>query len=338
MKAWPMKFALAAACILALLSTSPALAGDSDLRIIETYKIGGTGGWDYANFDTVTKRLYVTHGSSIAAIDTVTGAITQHLADANGAHIALPLDGGKTLLLTQGKLNQATFVDALTGAPLGNVPTGSKPDGAISDPATGAIFVLDNAGNEIDVIDPVTRRPTGKIPLSGAPESGGADGNGLLYTHLEDKNAIVIIDTKTLTVKATYPLDDCDEPSGLALITGQNLLLSACNNGFARVTNADTGAEVARLPIGLHADGALYDARTKRGYIPSGAGTLTIISFDGTPSVIDVVTTRPGARTAALDPDTGRIYLPFADYGPPEAPGKKPTIMPDTFAVLVVGP
>ncbi|MGA9657760.1 MAG: hypothetical protein WBQ60_01475 [Asticcacaulis sp.] len=80
-----MKLTLAAASILALLSTSPAVAGYSGLRIIKTYKIGGTGGWDYANFDTVTKRLYVTHGSSIAAIDTVTGAITPHLADASGA-------------------------------------------------------------------------------------------------------------------------------------------------------------------------------------------------------------------------------------------------------------
>ncbi|MGA9657759.1 MAG: hypothetical protein WBQ60_01470 [Asticcacaulis sp.] len=50
------------------------------------------------------------------------------------------------------------------------------------------------------------------------------------------------------------------------------------------------------------------------------------------------MTTRPGARTAALDPDTGRIYLPFAEYDPPPKPENRPSIVPDTFAVLVVGP
>ncbi len=301
------------------------------------YKIGGTGGWDYDNYDSVSHRLFITHGTSIAAVDTLTGKVTPHLADAGGAHIALPLADGKTVLLTQGKLNKASFIDAVTGVDLVDVPTAGKPDGAILDPLTGRVFVLDNDSNEIDVIDPVTRSLIGKIALAGAPESGAADGSGLLYTHLEDKNAIVVIDTKALTVKTTYALNDCNEPSGLALVTGQNLLLSACKDGFARVTDATTGAEVAHLPIGLRADGALYDAKTKRGYIPSGVGTLTVISFDGAPRVIEVVTTRPGARTAALDPETGRIFLPYADLLPPAKAGERPSAIPDTFAVLVLG-
>ncbi|MDI7775772.1 hypothetical protein [Asticcacaulis sp. EMRT-3] len=333
-----MKRLTAVASVLALLCASSAHAGDSGLKIVDTYRIGGAGGWDYASFDLGTKRLYVTHATSIAAIDTATGTVTPNLAEADGAHIALPLDGGKTLLVTQGKLDKASFIDALTGADLGDVATAAKPDGAIFDPATGMVFVLGNGGDEIDAIDPASRTLTGRIPLAGAPESGAADGKGLIYTHLEDKDALVVIDSKTMRVKATFPLDDCPEPSGLALISDQNLILSACKNGFARISKADTGTEVARLPIGLHADGALYDARTQLGYVPSGAGTLTVISFKSAPKVLDVITTKPGARTAALDPDTGRLYLPYADYGPPEAPGKKPGIVPGTFAVLVVGP
>ncbi len=332
-----MKTLLAAASILTMLFGAPALAGDSSLKVIDTYNVGGTGWWDYANFDPVARRLYVTHGSSIAVVDVDTGKVTPHLLDAAGAHIALPLGDGKTLLVTQGNTGQASFVDAMTGANLGDISTRGKPDGAIIDSATDRIFVLDNDGDAIDVIDPNTRTLVGKIALAGAPESGAADGKGLLFTHLEDKDQIAVIDTRNLTVKATYDLKDCKEPSGLALIADQRLLLSACHDGVARISNADTGAEVATVAIGDHADGALYDDNSKLGYIPSGDGKLTVISFDGAPHVVEVVATKVGARTAALDPKTGRVYLPTVDLGPPAKPGDRPSIVADTFEILVVG-
>lgn len=326
----------AAVSLLALLACTPALAGTTGLKVTNTVKIGGTGGWDYDNFDPVLRRLYVTHGTSIAAVDMTSGAVTPHLADANGAHIALPLDGGRTLLLTQGKTNTASFIDAMTGADLGDVATAGKPDGAIFDPASGQVFVLANDGDEIDVLDPKTHTLIGKIAVAGAPESGAADGDGLLYTHLEDKNAIVVIDTRAMAVKASYTIPDCGGPSGLALDKADHLLLSACDGGHARITDTATGAELALLPTGDRCDGALYDDKLKLGYIPCGDGTLTVISFDGAPHVIDTITTRRGARTAALDPDTGTIYLPTADLGPVDPATNRPAIVPDTFAILVV--
>jgi DNA-binding beta-propeller fold protein YncE len=334
-----MKTKWFASSVLALIiGTSSAHAGASGLKAIDTFKIGGTGGWDYANVDPVARKLYVTHGTSIASIEIDTGKVTPHLADASGAHIALPLNDGQTLLLTQGKANKASFIDAQTGAELGSVATGTKPDGAIIDPATGQVFVLDNGGAQIDVIDPAARTLTGKIAMDGAPEGYAADGKGLLFTHYEDKNAIAVVDTRAMKIKATYSMPDCAEPTGLALIPDQRLLLSACDNGKARITNADTGALVASLPIGGGADGVAYDEKTKLGYIPCGDdGTLVVISFDGKPRIIDVVKTRKGARTIALDPQTGRVYLPFAEYGPPAKAGERPTIIADTFAVLVMG-
>lgn len=332
-----MKPLLAAASLIGLLSAAPSLAGDSGLHILSAIHIGGTGSWDYASFDTVTRKLYVTHGASLAVIEVDSGAVNPHLADASGAHIALPLGDGKTLLMTQGKASKASFIDAATGADLGDIATASKPDGAILDPLTGNIFVLDNGGEQIDVIDPKTRALVGKIALAGAPEGGIADGRGLVFTHFEDKNQIAVIDTRSLSVRAIYDLKDCDEPTGMAFVPDRRLLLSACQGGIARVTNADTGAEVATVAVGQHPDAALYDETAKLGYVPSGDGKLTVISFDGRPHVVDVITTKTGARTAALDPKTGRIYLPTADYGPPGKAGDHPSIIADTFQVLVVG-
>ncbi|MBC7668432.1 MAG: hypothetical protein H7236_08275 [Gemmatimonadaceae bacterium] len=51
-------------------------------------------------------------------------------------------------------------------------------------------------------------------------------------------------------------------------------------------------------------------------------------------AVIDKVTTKVRAKTGAVDSETGKIYLPSADYDPPATPGSKPSMKPGSFAVL----
>ena len=84
----------------------------------------------------------------------------------------------------------------------------------------------------------------------------------------------------------------------------------------------------------------------KRGLVftSNGEGTLTVIHQD-TPDryrVIENAATERGARTLALDPSSGRLYLPTAEFGPPpaptaERPNPRPSLVPGTFRVLEVG-
>ena len=328
----PILFALGA------VATLPAFAGTSGLSVIDTIKVGGDGGWDYAAVDGTTHKLYLSHKTSVASVDLATKTVNANFATADGAHIGLPVQDGAAVLITNGKANTVTLNDAATGAVTATIATDSKPDAALLDAATGNVFVMANDGNKVDVIDLASAKVVANIAVGGAAEGGASDGQGLVFTHLEDKDAIVAIDARAMTVKATYPLNDCPEPSGLAFVAKGRLILSACKNGTARVTNADTGAEVASLAIGQRPDGALYDDKAMLGYIPCGDGTLSVISFAGdTPAVVDVIATKAGARTAALDPTTGYVYLPTADLGPPATPGDRPSILPGTFEVLVVG-
>ncbi len=329
-----MKSLIALSAVLAL---SPLAAHAGALHVADTLKIGGAGGWDYVTVDPVHNRAFVAHGAAISAVDLGTRQALPALIAAQGSHIALPVDGGRTLLVTNGKSNTVTFNDAVTGAEIASVATDAKPDAAIIEPVSGNAYVMANGGSAVDVVDVATHAVVAKIATGGAPEAAAVDGKGLVFTHLEDKNALVVIDARTHAIKATYALKDCDEPSGVAFVDAGRLVLSACRNGIARVTNADTGAEVATVAIGLHPDGALYDAKARLGYVPSGDGKLTVIAFDGKPHVVDVVTTRPGARTAALDPATGHVLLPVADLTPPAKAGDRPGIVPDSFSILVVG-
>jgi DNA-binding beta-propeller fold protein YncE len=330
----PLIFLLAA-----VISIAQSSATDSASRtVVETIKVGGPDGWDYATFDALNHTLYIAHGSSVASMNATTKAINPHLADAQGAHIAVPFAGGSKLLITHGKANQITLNDAKTGAVDAAIPTDMKPDAALIEPTTGRGFVMANGGGMVDVIDLDRKAVVARIAVGGAPEAATDNGQGLVFTHLEDRHAIVVIDAKTLKVRATFPMSGCEDPSGIAAIPKRDLILSACANQIVRLTNATTGAAVASLPLGKHPDSAFWDEDRQVGYVPCGDGTLTVIGFkDDVARVSEVVVTEPGARTGALDPKSGLVYLPTGEFGAPEKPGGRPSIVPNTLKVLVIG-
>ena len=309
-------------------------------HVTDNIKVGGTGGWDYATVDAATRKMYIAHGMVISAVDIDAKTATPALAQANGSHIAIPFNAGKALMITNGKANTVTLNDATSGAVLATIATDAGPDGAIIDGGTGHAFVMANHAGMVDVIDLDARTVLGKIAVPGKPEGAATDNKGRIFTHMEDKNQLVVIDAGTMTIIATWDMKDCASPSGLAYVGGaHDWILSACDNKTARVTDIKTGKEIASLPIGEGPDFALYDADRQVGYIPAGEGKLTAIDFSGAaPAVVATIPTAKGARTAALDPKTGKVLLPTADFGPVQPGAKRPSVLPDTFRVLVVSP
>lgn len=60
----------------------------------------------------------------------------------------------------------------------------------------------------------------------------------------------------------------------------------------------------------------IYDDHRQLAFIPSAlAGTLSVIALSGSldTKVIETVPTQVGVRTGAVDPQTGRVYLPTAE-------------------------
>jgi DNA-binding beta-propeller fold protein YncE len=165
-----------------------------------------------------------------------------------------------------------------------------------------------------------------------------ADGHGRVFVNVEDKAEIAVVDIAGRKVAARYKLTGCEEPSGLALNPVTGLLIAACANKKAVVLQSKDGAIAATLIIGERPDTVIFDPNRRLFFIPCGEGNLAVISEkSGTPVVIATVPTANGARTAALDSKTGKIYLPTADFAPPAEGEKRYKVMPGTFRVLVVG-
>ncbi len=242
------------------------------------------------------------------------------------------------MLSTNGNSNTATLFQAASGSVIAEISTGQKPDAAVFEPSTGLVFVMNAKGGDVTLVDPHQAKAVGEIPIGGALEFAVADGTGHVFVNIEDQGAIAVLDAASRQVTARYPLKDCEAPSGLAIDIEDKVLVSACANGIAKLVSASDGAEIATLQIGKRPDAVIWDVARKLFFIPSGGdGLLTVIARRGPAAftVVDRVTTRLGARTGALDPATGRIYLPTATLIP--AATGRPTPAPGTFVVLVVG-
>jgi DNA-binding beta-propeller fold protein YncE len=300
---------------------------------------GPDGGWDYSTFDPVSRRLYVARSDGITALDVDTLTLTGHLTDGQSTHKVIVLKDGAEIAVTNRGTNGLLFVDAKTGHLIADVPTVKGPDGAIYDPASGLVLVLSHAG-ELGLVDPRTRTSVGSIPIPGAMEEAAAV-DGKVFINLEDKGQIAVVDVRRRAVLKTYPLNGCEGPGGLAYAERAGLLIAACANNVAKVVRTSDGSVVATIAIGTGPDGAMYDAERRLAFIPCGRdGVLDVIAVPDAEHValVQTVKTELGARTGAIDPKTGRVYLPTATYDIAHfGPGRFPTV-PGTFVILVVAP
>lgn len=296
---------------------------------------GPDGRYDYATVDSAARRLFVGRGGGVMAIDLDTRNVTPVLTPGEGVAAVLMLPG--TLMLsTNGDANTAMILDRRTGRHTATIPTGKDPDGAAYDARSGLAFVMNGDSEDVTVIDPSRARAVATVPVGGRPEGAVADGSGSLFVNVEDTAEIARIDIARRNVVARYRLAGCEEPTGIAHDPVTGLLIAACHNGVAKLIDARTGADRGGFGIGKMADGAIFDPARRLVSIPCNDGTLTIAALDrrGMARRIATVRTQVGARTAALDAATGRLYLPATDYRP-DAQGE-PQRVAGTFKVLVV--
>jgi YVTN family beta-propeller protein len=333
------KMALAACLVFAILTPSASFA-QKPYSIQVRWTIGGEGGWDYLLADAAAHRLYVTHATRLEVLDTSSGKVVTGMKGLHG--VALD-DAGKFGYISDGGANSVVVFDRATLQTLATIPTGTNPDGIAFEPVTKTVWAFNGRSHDVSVIDTTQRKVIATIALPGKPEFPQADGKGMVFANIEDKNAIVRLDAAGRQITATWPLSNCDSPSGLAIDTAGRRLFSVCDGKKMAVTDANTGKTLANPTIGDSPDAAGYDAGHKLAFSSNGDGTLTVIDASGaTYPVLQDLATQRGARTMAFDSGTGRVYLVTAEFGPRPAatadnPRPRPAVVPGSFTVLVVG-
>src|SRR5271170_46089 len=306
--------ALAASALIA--STPPSLVAKQPYQIIDHWKIGGSGGWDYLLTDPPSHLLYITHGPRVEVLDTVTGKAVAAITGMKGTHgIALD-DSGNFGYISDGGNNNVVVFDRHTYKIAAAVPAGTNPDGIVFEPTTRTVWAFNGRSNNVTVLDAVTFHVVSTLELPGKPEFPVADGRGFVYDNIQSGNEIVRFDARTGKLTATWPLTNCESPSGLAMDLLHRRLFAVCDGNKMAVIDADSGKQLASPEIGGGPDAAAFSATHQLAFSSNGDGTLTIIDAGNYYKVLENLPTARGARTMAYDRLTDRAFLVTAQLGP----------------------
>ena len=331
--------------VIVLFLCSPSLfAADAGYHVVKKYKLGGEGGWDYLTLDPDSRHLYISRGTHVIVIDADSGKPVGDIPDTPGVHgIALAPEFNRGFT-SNGREGTVSIFDLKTLALISKVKgVGDNPDAILYDPATKRVFTFNGRSHDSTAIDAASGKIVGKVPLDGKPEFGVSTGAGEIFVNIEDKSELTDFDPQSLKVKSTWPLAPCQEPSGLAMDVKNRRLFSGCDNKMMAVVNADTGKVITTLPIGDGVDANRFDPETHLAFASCGEGVLTVVKEESPDkySVLQNVPTQARARTMELDSKNHQIYLVTADFGPKPAatadqPNPRPSVLPDSFVVLVV--
>ena len=326
-----------------LLTGATAGLQSQSYHVTHTYTLGGDGGWDYLSLDTVGHRLFVARQDRVMVLDPASGKVQAEIPGLNRAHgIAFDYADGKGFATSGGDSSVVIF-DLKTLQVTGRTIAAPDADAVLFDPVTKRIFTFNGDSRSSSVIDAASGKKIGTIDLGGGPEFAVSAGDGKLYVNLEDSSAIDEIDAATMKVLRRWPLAPCQSPSGLAIDRAHHRLFSGCHNKVMAISDAQAGKVITTVPIGEGVDANRFDPGTQLAFASTGDGTITVVHEDGpdTYSVVTNVATKRGARTMEVDLATHVVYTVSADFGPPPAPTPdrprpRPSIVPGTFALLVL--
>jgi DNA-binding beta-propeller fold protein YncE len=335
---------LAAAALAATLTTALPAQTTGPYKILNIVKVGGEGGWDYLTADAESRRLYFarsgpTGNLKVYNLDTLAPIGEVLTGTAHGAAIDNATHHGFATS------NPVTMFDTQTLKVIKTINTGGRPDGFLNDPATHHVYILSHVTPNVTVLDAATGDIVKAFDVGGAVEQSVLDNHGHLFIDLEDKDAIAIVDTNTLTLTGKYDISSkgggC---AGLAIDAVHDILFASCSDKKNMIILSATDGKILEvLPTGEGSDGAEFNPNTMEAFSTQGEGTLAVIKENSPTSFTleQLLKTQPRARTLTLDLKTGHIITATADFGPAPAaqPGQRvrPPMLPNTFRLLIIG-
>jgi DNA-binding beta-propeller fold protein YncE len=309
-------------------------------KVVDTFRIGGAGAWDYLTVDAQTHHLYVPRTTHTMVIDSTTGKTIADIPGQINAHgVAIAPQAERGFISDGGGNGAIVIFDLKTYAVLGTIAALPDADGIIFDPTNGLVLVVSGRGKALLAFKPDIDPKSGKldppIALRGEPEFLAADKKGLIYINLMDTHEVAVVNLATRKVIANWPVSPGGLPVGMAIDPAKGRLFIGCRGPQKLIVmNTRDGKVISDLPIGESVDAVKFDE--DQVFTSTGDDRLVVAAETSRDkfTIVQTVKTGDGARTMGLDPATHHIYLPSADYAP--GANGKPSPKPGTFKILVI--
>jgi len=304
--------------------------------------------WDYVTLDPSRGYLFIgRRGEGVVVYNVKTKKVVRTLDksdDANAIALVPEFDRGYTVngdgTTTAFQLSSLKTID--------RIKVGEDADSAFYEPVTKQLAFTMGDSQKIAFVDAKSGKGMGELAMQSKKLDGTvADGEGNLLMALRDRNSVVKIDVANRKVTEEWKTAPCEQPTGIAYDPASKRIFVGCRGAkpVLAVLDAASGKVVTTAEIGRGNDGVVFDPETRKIYTSNGVDANLVI-YDQVEAdaykLAEATTTRPYARTMALDPKTKKVYLvtaegtadPSKKINKAVAPFYPNRYFPDTFTVL----
>jgi len=281
---------------------------------------GDTSRFDYVSLDPGSHRLFIAHlgAGTVPVYDIGAGAIIGEVQNVPGVHGVLAVPELGKVYASATNTNLVAVIDPQSLSVTATIPAGEYPDGIAYDPELGKLYVSDESGGTDTVIDTASNRVVATIPLGGEVGNTQFDASAhRIIAAVQSRNQVVTIDPQTDQVTGRYDTPGCDHPHGVQISPDRPLVFVACqNNAKLVVMNLQRMSVTESYDVGAVPDVLAFDAPRRVLYVAAESGPATAFSETDTGlKSLAQQNVGPNAHSMAVDPDTGHVYFPLANFG-----------------------
>ena len=310
------------ATLLILLTTlsTGAAAAPLPLKLVRDVPLpGGPTRFDYQWVDEKGGRLYIAHlgADSVDVFDLRAGNVVGVVEGLPSVHGVVAVPERHVVLATVTAQKQLAIIDDRTLTVRARVPAGEYPNGLAFDPGTNRVFVSNNSGLGIAVVDLVQAKPLPGIDIGGGAGNSQYDSaSGHIFVTVHKAAVLVEIDPAAPKVIARHELKGVRTCHGLLIAADLHLAFAACGSeaGPKLVTfDLAAGRQSSLQPIPAQVDVLAFDPGRRRLYVSSSTGRIAVFEVTADREVTNVGEgfVGPNAHTVSVDPQSHRVYFPL---------------------------
>jgi DNA-binding beta-propeller fold protein YncE len=308
--------------ILALLLAASRTAGAPGalpLKLVRDIPLpGGPTRFDYQWVDAANRRLYIAHlgADSLVVFDLRAQKVVGEVGGLPSVHGVVAAPEHHLVFATATGEKKLAIIDDQTLAVRARIPAGEYPNGLAHDPKTDKVFVSNNIGLGVGVVDVKQGRPLPGIDLGGGAGNTQYDaGSGHIFVAIHKVAALAEIDPVAGKVVARHALTGVSGCHGLLVASSSRLAFAACGGDGPKLVVFDLEGrrQTVSHPIPAQVDVLAFDPGLKRLYASSGTGTIAVFEVSTERQVrrLGEGFVGPNAHTVAVDPESHRVYFPL---------------------------
>ena len=293
---------------------------------------------DYESIDAGSRRLYISNmgGGQLLVFDIernrlaarldgfpkVTGVLVvpelhKVYASVPGSGIASSLAVGLGMAGLSSGHGKIAIYNTQDLHEITRLPGGVFPDGIAYDPGDRRIFVSDELGSAVIVIDAVSDKEIARIPAGGEVGNVRYDPEtGKVYVPVQSHDELITIDPVRLAVTERHATTGGKHPHGFIVVPGAAIGYVACDGNDRLLTvELSSGRVLGNQPVAHDPDVLALDPSARRLYVASESGNLSVfdISSAAAPLALGEVFVGADAHAVAVDPNSHRLYFALAD-------------------------